>query len=193
MSSTTNPVASTNGNNADAATKKRVAIVGSGVAGLAAAWALNEYSPHDVVLYEAADYVGGHTHTVTFKKGDKETPVDSGFIVANTATYPNFLAFLKHQGIQLNETEMSFSVSRDAGAFEWSGSGLSALFAQSANIVNKDIYRMVYDVLRFNQYSTDILSATRGRQDQQLTIGQYLDKYGYSESFKNNYLIVRHF
>ncbi|ORY80901.1 hypothetical protein BCR37DRAFT_399255 [Protomyces lactucae-debilis] len=190
MSTTRNPIATTNGKTNGATPKKRVAIVGSGVAGLAATWALNEYSPHEAIVFESGDYVGGHTHTVTFKQGEQETPVDSGFIVANTATYPNFLAFLKHQGIQINETEMSFSVSRDAGAFEWSGAGgLGALLAQSSNILNADLYRMVYDILRFNQYSTDILDARKGSDDQELTIGEWLAKYGYSESFKHNYLI----
>ena len=170
--------------------RKRVAIIGSGVAGLAASWALNEYSQHDVVLFEKNDYIGGHTNTVTFTKDGKSTPVDSGFIVANTATYPNLLAFFKHQGIALDDSEMSFSVSRDQGAFEWSGGGgLGAAFAQSENIYKRDIYEMLYDIFRFNQYSTDILDAKLGKADRELSIGEYLEKYGYSESFKHNYLV----
>lgn len=109
----------------------------------------------------------------------------------NTATYPNLLAFFKHQGIALNESEMSFSVSRDAGAFEWSGGGgLGAAFAQTDNIYKKDIYEMLFDIFRFNQYSTDILDQKLGEADRELSIGEYLDKYNYSDSFKHNYLVV---
>lgn len=90
----------------------------------------------------------------------------------------------------MNDSEMSFSVSRDQGAFEWSGSGLGSLFAQTSNIVNADIYAMIFDIFRFNQYSTDILDHEAGKLDRDLTIGQYLDKYNYSQSFKDNYLIV---
>lgn len=90
----------------------------------------------------------------------------------------------------MNESEMSFSVTRNSGAFEWSGSGLGSVFAQRSNIFNKDIYTMLFDVLRFNQYATDILDAELGKADRELTIGQYLDKYRYSLSFKDNYLIV---
>ncbi len=86
---------------------------------------------------------------------------------------------------------MSFSVSRDGGAFEWSGSGLLGLFAQAENLWNLDVYRMVLDVLRFNHFSTDILHKELGAPDRDLSIGQYLEKYKYSDSFKNNYLIVR--
>lgn len=98
---------------------------------------------------------------------------------------------MKHQGIKMNDSEMSFSVSRDGGAFEWSGSGISSVFAQPANIANSDIYAMLFDVFRFNQYSTDILDQEAGKADRELSIGQYLEKYEYSESFKDNYLIVR--
>lgn len=90
----------------------------------------------------------------------------------------------------MNDSEMSFSVSRDGGAFEWSGSGLGSLFAQTSNIANIDIYAMVFDIFRFNQYSTDILDHEAGSSDRDLTIGQYLDKYNYTQSFKDNYLIV---
>lgn len=85
---------------------------------------------------------------------------------------------------------MSFSVTRNGGAFEWSGSGLSSVFAQRRNIFNKDMYRMLFDIFRFNQYATDILHKESGEADRELTIGQYLEKYHYSSSFKDNYLIV---
>lgn len=109
--------------------------------------------------------------------------------VANTATYPTLLAFFKERGIALHETEMSFSVSRNGGQFEWSGSGPSQLFAQRSNVFNPDLYRMAYDIFRFNQYATDILDERKGAADRKLSIGQYLNKYGYSDSFRRNYLV----
>ena len=84
---------------------------------------------------------------------------------------------------------MSFSVSRNGGKFEWSGSGPSELFAQRSNLLNPDLYRMAYDIFRFNQYATDILDERKGAADRQLTIGDYLKKYGYSDSFRRNYLV----
>ncbi|CCG80634.1 Putative uncharacterized protein [Taphrina deformans PYCC 5710] len=189
MSTKNLPQATDAGHHEGSQQRKRVAVVGGGVSGLSAAWALNEHSDHEVVVFESNDYIGGHTNTVTYEKDGKTTPVDSGFIVANTATYPNLLAFFKLKGIELNESEMSFSASRDAGAFEWSGSGVGAAFAQTSNILKQDIYVMLYDVFRFNQYSTDILDKTVGKADRELSIGQYLEKYGYSQSFTDNYLI----
>lgn len=85
---------------------------------------------------------------------------------------------------------MSFSASRDAGAFEWSGSGISSVFAQLSNITNPDIYAMVLDIFRFNQYATDILDQDKGREDRELTIGEYLEKHEYGQSFRDNYLVV---
>ncbi|MCJ1267815.1 hypothetical protein MMC22_007701 [Lobaria immixta] len=182
--------------------RKRVAIIGSGCTGIAALWALKS-TPHDVHLYEAADRLGGHTNTVVFKHGEERTNVDTGFIVMNTATYPNFIAFLKEIGIPTVPTEMTFSVSRDQGAFEWAGTSLSSVFAQRENILQPRMWRMIFDIIRFNQYALDLLhseeesegdpivqnaSASGARQSQQ-SIGDYLDQESYSEEFRNNYLI----
>src|SRR5689334_23029980 len=127
-------------NRANPYPRKKVAIVGSGSAGIAALWALNR-SPHDVYLYEASGRLGGHTNTVEFTKGKYKTLVDTGFIVMNAETYrtlrhtqpspymvcadtgaANFLNFLDLIGVKTAPTEMSFSVSRDQGLFEWAGS-----------------------------------------------------------------------
>lgn len=113
----------------------RIAVIGSGVSGIAAVWALNEHSSHEVNLYESGDYPGGHTHTVRFKRDGKEpVDVDTGFIVCNPPTYPNFLAFLKQKGVQTLETVMTFAVSRDRGDFEWAGKGLRTVFVQGRNM-----------------------------------------------------------
>ncbi|KAI9839569.1 MAG: hypothetical protein M1819_002195 [Sarea resinae] len=167
--------------------KKRVAIVGSGCAGLGALWALRR-TGHEVHLYEAADRLGGHTNTVTFHHGDDQVEVDTGFIVFNTATYPNFIAFLKEIGVPITPTEMTFGVSRDQGAFEWAGTSLSAVFAQRSNIFRPSMWRMLFDIIRFNQFALDLLSESSG-EDTDLTIGEYLDREGYSQSFRDDYLI----
>ncbi|TKA47843.1 hypothetical protein B0A49_11795, partial [Cryomyces minteri] len=119
--------------------KKRVAIVGSGVSGLGALWALKN-TPHEIHLYEVADRLGGHTNTAKFELNGKSTNVDTGFIVLNSATYPNFLAFLKEVGVKPVPTEMTFGVSRDQGMFEWAGNSLSAVFAQRSNALRPSMW-----------------------------------------------------
>ncbi|GAB7366877.1 hypothetical protein MBLNU230_g1239t1 [Neophaeotheca triangularis] len=178
--------------------RKKVAIVGSGCAGLGAAWALKD-SEYDVHIFERSSKLGGHTNTQTWRHQGKETPVDTGFIVMNTATYPNFLRFLKDVGVDTIETEMTFGVSRDGGAFEWSGSG-KGIFAQRRNLFRPRHWRMIFDIIRFNQFALDLLSAdsddgrlgssTQWRKDvRDLTIGEYLEREGYSSSFRDDYLI----
>ncbi|GHJ86380.1 hypothetical protein NliqN6_2782 [Naganishia liquefaciens] len=193
----------------------RIAIVGSGVAGLAATWALNEHSDHLVNLYESADYVGGHAHTVEFKRDGKEPcDVDSGFIVFNPPTYPNFLAFLKHKGIAYLPTTMTFSVTRDLGDFEWAGEGLFGVFCQARNLFNPRMYRMLLDVFRFNLFGLDLVTESRPQRkkdaaggptsgktgqsagmdvdevdEREISIGEYLEREGYGEGFKEDYLL----
>ncbi|ORX35688.1 hypothetical protein BD324DRAFT_631180 [Kockovaella imperatae] len=164
----------------------RVAVVGSGVSGIAATWLLNEYSDHEVNVYEKNDYPGGHTHTVEFRRKGKEScMVDTGFIVLNPVTYPNFLRFLKLLKIPLLKTEMTFSVSRDRGRFEWAGEA-HALFCQWTNLFNPRLYRMIWDVLRFNIFAIEILNQ---KSDNDMSIGEYLDREGYSSAFKEDYLM----
>ncbi|KAK4141260.1 uncharacterized protein C8A04DRAFT_31121 [Dichotomopilus funicola] len=172
-------------NRADPYPRKKVAVVGSGSAGIAALWALNR-SPHDVYMYEADGRLGGHTNTVEFAKGKYKTLVDTGFIVMNTATYPNFISFLKRVGVKTETTEMSFSVSRDQGRFEWAGSSLNTLFCQRGNLFSPSMWRMVFDIIRFNQFAVDILRVKVLTEE---TIGEYLDREGYSNAFRDNYLI----
>ncbi|KAL8851668.1 MAG: hypothetical protein Q9221_003399 [Calogaya cf. arnoldii] len=184
--------------------RKRVAVVGSGCSGLAALWALKS-TDHEVHLYEADERLGGHTNTVDFKHGDKTTRVDTGFIVMNTATYPNFISFLRHVGIEPVDTEMTFGVSRDAGLFEWSGTSLSSIFTQRSNFFSPRMWRMIFDIVRFNQFALDLLSDDEESEvdpsgangsgtsmkapRQQQSIGDYLDREGYSDAFRNDYLI----
>ncbi|KAL2140966.1 hypothetical protein VTI28DRAFT_3011 [Corynascus sepedonium] len=172
-------------NRANPYPRKKVAVVGSGCAGIAALWALNR-SPHDVYIFEASDRLGGHTNTVEFTKGKYKTLVDTGFIVMNPETYPNFLNFLKRIGVKTEPTDMSFSVSRDQGWFEWAGSSLSAIFCQRGNLLSPSMWRMLFDVVRFNNFAVDLLKADHPTEE---TIGEYLDRQGYSNAFRDNYLI----
>ncbi|KAI1210330.1 FAD/NAD(P)-binding domain-containing protein [Annulohypoxylon truncatum] len=175
--------------------RKKVAIVGSGSAGIGALWALNR-THHDVYLYEAADRLGGHTNTVEWKKGKFTTLVDTGFIVLNTATYPNFINFLKNIGVKTVPTQMTFGVSRDKGKFEWAGTNLDSIFCQKSNLFSLRMWRLIFDIIRFNQFALDLLKNDDGDDDSNSkggapmeTIGQYLDREGYSETFRNDYLI----
>ncbi|PHH92590.1 hypothetical protein CDD83_6651 [Cordyceps sp. RAO-2017] len=184
---------------ADRFTRKKVAIVGSGCTGIAALWALNR-THHDVYLYEAADRLGGHTNTVFWKAGKYATNVDTGFIVLNTATYPNFINFLKKLNVPTEATEMTFGVSRDQGLFEWAGTSLGAVFCQKKNLVSPRMWRMIFDIIRFNQFALDLLieddggptaenGTTRSLSSDVETIGQYLDREGYSDAFRDDYLL----
>ncbi|KAF6844998.1 hypothetical protein CMUS01_00531 [Colletotrichum musicola] len=179
--------------------RKKVAVVGSGSAGIAALWALNR-SYHDVYLYEASSRLGGHTNTVTWRNGKYETRVDTGFIVLNTATYPNFINFLKRVKVDTVPTEMTFGVTRDHGLFEWAGTSLDALFCQRKNLFSPRMWRMVFDIFRFNQFALDLLMADDENDaaamngdsvgaEREETIGEYLEREGYSDGFRDDYLI----
>ncbi|KAF2036260.1 amine oxidase [Setomelanomma holmii] len=172
--------------------KKRVAIVGSGVSGLSALWTLRN-TGYEIHLFEKEDRLGGHTNTVTWTHNGKNTPVDTGFIVLNTATYPNFIKFLEAIDVKIVASEMTFGISRDAGAFEWSGTSGSALFAQPENALKPSFWRMIFDIIRFNQFALDLLSITPGSSSTSITaetsIGQYLEQEGYSDAFRDDYLI----
>ncbi|KAF5017632.1 hypothetical protein F66182_10418 [Fusarium sp. NRRL 66182] len=181
--------------------RKRVAIVGSGCAGIGALWALNK-TYHDVYVYEASDRLGGHTNTVEYNRGKFSTKVDTGFVVFNTATSPNFIKFLERANVKTAPTEMSFSVSRDRGAFEWAGSSLTAFFCQRRNMLSPSMWRMLFDIVRFNKFALDLLcneeedvsnievrSKSIHDVDTGVTIGEYLDREGYSQAFRDNYLL----
>ncbi|RCI14291.1 hypothetical protein L249_6110 [Ophiocordyceps polyrhachis-furcata BCC 54312] len=192
----------------DRFSRKKVAIVGSGCTGIAALWALNR-THHDVYLYEASDRLGGHTNTVQWKAGKYTTAVDTGFIVLNTATYrksnmprgshkaysvaANFISFLQKLNIPTEPTEMTFSVSRDRGLFEWAGSSLAALFCQKRNILSPRMWRMIFDIVRFNQFALDLLTNDDDDDDDGVSsyesVGQYLVREGYSDAFRDDYLI----
>jgi len=161
----------------------RIAVIGAGVAGLGAAWALRGL--HQVVLYERDGRLGGHSNTVTVDHAGRETPVDTGFIVFNQLNYPNLTALFAHLGITTHRTDMSFGFSLD-GNCEWSSNGLGGLFAQPSNLLRPSFVGMLRDVLRFNAGAAADLEAgvLSG-----LSLGQYLDLNAYGAAFRDQYLL----
>ena len=161
---------------------QKIAVIGSGVSGLSAAWALSPR--HDVKVFEATDRLGGHSHTVAADVGGKTIDVDVGFIVCNPLNYPNFLNFLDCLGVETQPSDMSFSVS-DPNAFEWS-SDPSGIFAQKRNLFRPRFLKMLKDIFRFNASAQK--DAEAGKLPSDLTLGQYLDNLGTSETFRTHYI-----
>lgn len=161
--------------------RQRIAVIGSGVSGLSAAWLLSQ--SHDVVLYEADNRAGGHANTVDVPGTG---PVDTGFIVYNEKNYPNFTAMTKHLGVQSIASQMSFSASLDQGNFEYCGEGLSGLLAQKRNAFRPRFWTLLRDLLRFYREAPEVLN----RPDlQQLTLDEYLRAQRYSQSFVDDHLL----
>lgn len=164
---------------------QHIAVIGSGIAGLSAAWLLSQ--KHHVTLYESADYLGGHTHTVDVKVAGQRFPVDTGFLVFNDRTYPNLCALFDHLGVESVASDMSFSVRLSAPDLEWSGTSLATLFGQKRNLLRPGFWRMISDILRFNQASIAWLDAHPN--DEGPSLGAYLQQHGYSEPFRDWYLL----
>jgi uncharacterized protein len=162
----------------------RVAVVGSGVAGLVCAHLLHQ--EHDVTVYEVNDRPGGHTNTVEVEVGGEIRPVDTGFIVYNDRTYPGFVGLLRHLGVETKDSDMSFSVSDERTGLEWRGTSLSTLFAQRRNAVNPRFQRMLLDVVRFNRAARRL--ATDGT-DPGLTLGEFLAGGRWSRELVDGYLV----
>ena len=146
------------------ASQKRVAIIGSGISGLAAAHALQGKA--NITLFESADYFGGHTHTVDVTlpgaQGLITYGVDTGFLVFNERTYPNLIKLFADLGVETAKSDMSFSVQvprADDQPLEWSGSSLSSVFAQRKNLLSVKFLCMLKDILRFNRVTTALANA----------------------------------
>ena len=169
----------------------RIAIVGSGIAGLSVAHTLAGRA--DITLFEAANYFGGHTHTVDVTLDGTTHGVDTGFLVYNERTYPNLIALLASLGVATSKSDMSFSVQVPGAlgrgqALEWSGSSLSTVFAQRGNLLNWRFLKMLRDLLRFNALATRIAEAGT---DAQLTqpLGAFLDQHRFSTEFREWYFL----
>jgi len=161
----------------------KIAIVGTGIAGNVAAYKLRQQ--HDITVFESGTYVGGHTNTVDVFENGRKHAIDTGFIVYNDRTYPNFISLLDEIGQESQPSEMSFSVKAKGDGIEYSGSSLSSLFAQRRNILRPRFYRMIRDILRFNQTALPDID----RLDESANLGGYLSENGYSNEFINHYLV----
>jgi predicted NAD/FAD-binding protein len=162
----------------------RLAIIGSGIAGLGCAHFLHRR--HDVTLFEQNDYPGGHTNTVEVPEGDRRLPVDTGFMVFNRATYPLLTRLFERLDVKSKPAPMSFSVRHADSGLEFCGSSLNHLFAQRRNLLRPRFYRMLGSIARFNREAVAALDRPETRE---LTLGEYVGRGGYGQDFFDLYLV----
>jgi cyclopropane-fatty-acyl-phospholipid synthase len=149
---------------------QKIAVIGSGVSGLSSAWLL-QFHGAEVTLYESEATCGGHTltdHTSGY-------PVDLGFQVYNLTTYPHFIAWMEHLGVESETSDMSFAISVDKGRLEWASHGLHSIFAQRKNCFDPSFLKMVWDVLRFGREAPEVLLEEKCKEYADVTLGQYLE------------------
>ncbi|MCK9800604.1 FAD-dependent oxidoreductase [Pseudomonas sp. MAFF 302030] len=163
----------------------KIAIIGSGISGLTSAYLLNRR--HDISVFEAGSWIGGHTHTVDVSVKGETHAVDTGFIVFNDWTYPNFIRLLGQIGVTFKPTEMSFSVTDPASGLEYNGNNLNSLFAQRRNLLSPGFWGMLRDILRFNKEA--IRHLEHQQIDPAMTLGDYLRDQGYGERFIRHYIV----
>jgi len=162
----------------------RIAVIGSGIAGLASAWLLS--LRHEVTLFEANDYFGGHTHTHEVEQGGRRYAVDTGFIVYNPRHYPLLTALFDELGVASRPTTMSFSVQHAASGREYNAATLDALFCQRRHLFSPRFLGMVRDLLRFYREAPALLGAP---DEDGPTLGEYLDAHGYGAAFRDEHLV----
>ncbi len=166
---------------------RRVAVVGSGIAGLGVAHRLHDSAR--VTLFEAGDYFGGHTHTVDLTLDGVTHGVDTGFLVLNERTYPNLLRLFGELGVELAKSDMSFSVQVLGADLEWSGANLDGVFAQRRNALDPRFWRMLADIVRFNRVATRIASGAADAPPADQPIGAFLDAQRFSAAFRDWYFL----
>ncbi|MCM0148949.1 FAD-dependent oxidoreductase [Photobacterium galatheae] len=161
----------------------KIAIIGTGISGLTCAWKLHEH--HQITVFEANDYIGGHTATVDVEVESGRYAIDTGFIVFNDRTYPQFEALLREIGIGRQPTEMSFSVQNEAIGLEYNGHDAVSMFAQWRNLFSLRYYRFIREILRFNRLASD----ADLDEMKHLSLGEFLNRYQFSAYFCQNYIL----
>ena len=161
----------------------RIAIIGSGIAGNVAAHHLHR--EHEISLFEAGDHLGGHTHTHDIELGGRSYAVDTGFIVFNDWTYPNFIALLDELGVASQPSEMSFSVKCERSGLEYNGNNLNTLFAQRRNLLRPSFHRMLRDIMRFNREALELIE----QDSDEPSLGAFLARQGYGQEMIERYLV----
>lgn len=162
----------------------RIAVLGTGISGLSAAWLLNPR--HDVIVYEKAGRVGGHSNTVQARVEDGIVPVDTGFIVYNPHTYPNFVELLRVLAVDSQPSDMSFAVSLASGGIEYAGSNLFSLFGQPSNLIRPRFWAMLADLRRFYRNAP---RDARRIHEEHLSLGEYLAKGRYGDAFRDHHIL----
>ncbi len=160
----------------------KIAIIGAGISGNTLAYHLHR--EHDISVFEAGGHAGGHSHTHVIQHGGQQIAVDTGFIVFNDRTYPNFVALLDKLGVASRPSSMSFSVKCEKTGLEYNGTSLNTLFAQRRNLLRPAFYRMIRDILRFNRESLELLG-----EGAEIPLGEYLFERGYGRKFIDYYII----
>ena len=161
----------------------KVAVVGTGIAGLTTAAGLADR--HELTVFEAADWIGGHTNTVDVEEDGGIVAVDTGFIVFNDWTYPNFIALLRKLGVAWQASNMSFSLQCEKTGLEYNGTSLNSLFAQRRNILRPSFLHMIWEILRFNREAPRFLAT----QDEATTLGAWLESRGFGGAFVEHYVV----
>ena len=161
----------------------KIAVIGAGIAGNVAAWHLAR--EHEVTVFEAGSHIGGHTHTHEVEQAGRRYQVDTGFIVFNDWTYPNFIRLLETLGVESQPSDMGFSVRDERSGLEYNGRSLDTLFAQRRNLLRPSFWRMLADILRFNREAPALL----GHAGEDATLGDYLAQNGYSRGFVEHYIV----
>jgi predicted NAD/FAD-binding protein len=162
----------------------RLAIIGSGISGLGCAHFLKRH--FDLTIFEAADYIGGHTNTVTVTEDGHELPIDTGFMVFNHDTYPLLCRLFDELGVETKKTEMSFSMSHLPSDYEWNGGGLAKVFGQRKNVLSPRFWRFVLQINRFNKHC---LAAMDDPRFERMTLGKFARECGYGQDFLDLYVV----
>jgi predicted NAD/FAD-binding protein len=162
---------------------KKIAIIGAGISGLSAGYYLSR--KYEVSLFEKESRLGGHTHTINVDSSVGQIPVDTGFIVHNTRTYPNLIRLLSELGVETQASDMSFSVSHKKTDFEYSSRGTNGFFAQRSNFLNPQHYLLLKEILRFNRQSLELLDNPQGDN---VTLGEYMEAKHFGQRFREFYL-----